>query len=209
MPGEVRGLQYIHEHYGVLPWSTLLRPAIQLAQDGFTVSDDFAKAMDISTTTYDFLTNDPVWAIDFAPNGTRVGVGDTMTRKRYARTLEAIAKTPDEFYTGSLAGATIETIQETNGTMTLKDLEAYTVVSRSPVEIDYNGYHLYACGAPASGAVVLSIMKILEGYDALGTEAVNLSTHRMDEAMKFGYGRVGAAVPSLRNRTVDNIRGQA
>ena len=31
-----------------------------------------------------FLVEDPQFAIDFAPNGTRVGLGDIMTRKRYA-----------------------------------------------------------------------------------------------------------------------------
>jgi gamma-glutamyltranspeptidase/glutathione hydrolase len=32
-----------------------------------------------------FLVEDPQWAMDFAPNGTLVGVGDMMTRKRYAK----------------------------------------------------------------------------------------------------------------------------
>ena len=30
------------------------------------------------------LVDDPVWAMDFAPNGTLLGLGDVMTRKRYA-----------------------------------------------------------------------------------------------------------------------------
>lgn len=39
-----------------------------------------------------FLTDDPVWAEDFAPNGTLLRLGDTITRKRYANTLETIAR---------------------------------------------------------------------------------------------------------------------
>ena len=139
----------------------------------------------------DFLTEEPTWAEDFAPNGTRVGTGDIMTRKRYARTLEAIAIAgPDAFYRGRLAEATIRALHETNGSMTMEDLASYKVVTRAPVAIDYKGYSLRGCGAPASGAVALSVMKILEDYEDFGqSNTVNLSTHRLDEAIRFGYGK--------------------
>ena len=126
---------------------------------------------------------------DFAPNGTRVGAGDIMTRKRYANMLEAIAaQGPDAFYKGPLAKALIKALRKSNGTMTPDDLKDYDVISRAPVEIDYRGFKLHACGAPASGAVVLSVLKILETYPDFGKD-VNLTTHRMDEAIRFGYGK--------------------
>lgn len=31
-----------------------------------------------------FLVEDPIWAVDFAPNGTLLQLGDVITRKRYA-----------------------------------------------------------------------------------------------------------------------------
>jgi len=147
--------------------------------------------MDLSTKFYqsDFLTKDPPWMQDFAPNGTRVGAGDIMTRKRYANMLEAIAaQGPDAFYKGPLAKALIKALRKSNGTMTPDDLKDYDVISRTPVEIDYRGFKLHACGAPASGAVVLSVLKILETYPDFGKD-VNLTTHRMDEAIRFGYGK--------------------
>ena len=190
MPGEIKGLHYIHEHYALLPWSTLLQPAIKLARDGFPVSDDFARAMELTTEGYDFLSQDPTWAEDFAPNGTRLGRGDFMTRKRYAHTLETIAEHgPDAFYKGKLANAMIRALRRTNGTMTGRDLEDYKMVSKTPVEITYKGFRIYGCGAPASGAVALSVMKILEGYEDFGQDQ-QLSTHRLDEAIRFGYGKV-------------------
>lgn len=146
------------------------------------------------TTKYyghDFLSRDRTWAEDFAPNGTRVGPGDVMTRKRYAHTLEAIAvEGPDAFYQGPLAEATIRALHGTNGTMTMEDLASYEIVSRTPVTIDYKGFRLHGCSAPASGAVALSVMKVLEGYEDLGQgRTMNLSTHRLDEAIRFGYGK--------------------
>lgn len=138
---------------------------------------------------YDFLTKEAVWAEDFAPNGTRVGEGDVMTRKRYAHTLEALAAGgPEVLYQGALANATVQALRKTNGTMTMEDLANYRVVSRKPVNIEYKGYRVYACGTPSSGTVALSVMKILEGYDDSG-QSEHLSTHRMDEAIRFGYGK--------------------
>ena len=148
--------------------------------------------MDLVTkyTGDDFLSKDPSWAEDFAPNGTRVGEGDIVTRKRYARTLEAIAtEGPDGFYKGTLAEATVRALRRRNGTITMEDMAGYNVVSRKPATVEYKGFRVHACGAPASGAVALSVLKILEGYSDMH-ESEQLSTHRMDEAIRFGYGKV-------------------
>lgn len=139
-----------------------------------------------------FLVEDPTWALDFAPNGTLVGLGDVMTRKRYADTLEQIAiHGPDAFYHGAIARTTIAALKKANGTMTLDDLKNYTIAIRQPAEITYRDYKLTACSAPSSGTVALSTLKIVEGYKGFGDLAnVNLSTHRLDEATRFGYGEV-------------------
>jgi gamma-glutamyltranspeptidase/glutathione hydrolase len=193
VPGELRGLEYLHKNYGVLSWSTVLAPAIKLARYGFPVSFDLLKFMQFSTKDYDFLTYDPSWAVDFAPNGTRVGLGDILTRKRYANTLETIAEHgADVFYTGAMANATVRAVNAANGSITMEDFENYKVISRPAIEINYRDkFRVVTCGAPASGAVVLSTLKVVEGYGDFGTsEMLNLSTHHLDEAIRFGYGEV-------------------
>ena len=147
----------------------------------------------------DFLTNNPTWAIDFAPNGTRLGLGDTITRKRYADTLETIAQRgPDAFYTGPIAETTINALRAANGTMTLGDLANYTVAIRPPSEIEYRGYKVRSCSAPSSGVVALGVLKTVEGYQGFGEASmVNLSTHRLDEAIRFAYGEVGRSQISM------------
>ncbi|PYH43352.1 gamma-glutamyltransferase [Aspergillus saccharolyticus JOP 1030-1] len=192
VPGELRGLEYLHQRYGSLPWSTVLQPAIETAREGFPVGPDLVHYMaaSIADTDDDFLTRDPVWAIDFAPNGTRLGLGDTMTRKRYASTLETIAeKGSDAFYSGPLAEKLVNAVQAANGTMTLEDLHNYTVAIRNTSQIDYRGYQITSTTAPSSGTVALNILKVLNTYDSfLGPGNVHLSTHRLDEAIRFGYG---------------------
>jgi gamma-glutamyltranspeptidase / glutathione hydrolase len=190
-------MEYLHKNYGVLPWKELLEPAIKVARDGFLVTEDLVRMMDSSTTENDFLTEDPTWAIDFAPNGTRLGLGDTITRKRYANTLEAIAEEgADAFYTGAMAEAMIATLLAANGTMTMEDLKNYTVEVREPMNIEYRGYNITSSGAPSSGTVVLSALKTLEGYEDFGSTKLNLSTHRLDEAIRFAYGEVSLQLSS-------------
>lgn len=133
---------------------------------------------------------DKTWAIDFAPNGTRLGLGDTMTRKRYADALECIANEgPDAYYHGAQAIATINALQASNGTMSLADLANYTVKIRPTSDITYRGFKLHTGSAPSSGAVVSSVMKIIEGYDMSTPSKLNESVHYLDEAMRFAYGQ--------------------
>ena len=189
VPGELRGLQYLHQHYGKLPWRALVEPAVKVAREGFRVTKDLVSRMNMTTPSNAFLYTDPDWAIDFAPNGTLVGVGDIMTRKRYGDTLEAIACYGlDVFYSGPIANATIQTLHRAGGIMTLADLQNYTVAIREPLKITYRGYALRSLPVPASGVVVLTALKALEGYPAVTPETVNLTTHRFDEALRFGYG---------------------
>lgn len=169
-----------------------MQPAIDLARNGFRVTQDLVRYMDSATGRNNFLVNEPTWAIDFAPNGTRLGLGDIMTRRRYADTLETISKRgADAFYSGPIANATIQQLQRANGTMTLDDLKNYTVAIRKPATITYRDYRLTAGSAPSSGEVALSVLKKIEGYPDIGNPAaLNLSTHRLDEAIRFGYGEV-------------------
>lgn len=193
VPGELRGLEHLHTNYGKLPWSHVIYPAVNVARYGFPVTADLVRYMASATAGVDnFLVNNPTWAIDFAPNGTLLKLNDTITRKRYANTLENVAMYgADAFYTGAIAQATIATLQKANGTMTLDDLKNYTVAIRKPAHIEYRGYKMYSCSAPASGTVALSVMKTVEGYGGFGEASMlNLSTHRLDEAIRFGYGEV-------------------
>lgn len=147
--------------------------------------------MNSVTPNNKFLTEDPTWAIDFAPNGHLVQLGETMTRKRYADTLETIAQHgADAFYTGPIARATIAALQKANGTMTMEDLKNYTVAHREPLSIKYRGFTLTSTNAPSGGVVALSALNTVSGYDGFGDPAqINLTTHRLDEAIRWAYGQ--------------------
>ncbi|KAF2197770.1 gamma-glutamyltranspeptidase [Delitschia confertaspora ATCC 74209] len=192
IPGEIRGLSHLHKKHGRLPWHKVVLPAARVARHGFPVTQDLVNYMSSATSNYtdNFLVNDPQFAVDFAPHGHLLTLNQTITRKRYANTLEKIAIFgPDAFYEGPIAEATIRALRKNNGTMTLQDLKNYSVAIRKPSQITYKGYKLTACSAPSGGEVALSALKIMEGYAETGRrEMVNLTTHRLDEAMRFAYG---------------------
>lgn len=160
VPGELRGLEYLHTKYGSLPWKDLLEPAIGIANYGFTVGRDLNYSMDGIQNDALFLS--PPWAPDFAPTGKRVRPGQPLSRKRYADVLLAVSDNGvDAFYTGPIARATIAALRAANGTMTMEDLSSYQVVVRTPKSMDYRGYRLISGGAPSGGIVALSILKML------------------------------------------------
>ncbi|PBP16806.1 gamma-glutamyltranspeptidase [Diplocarpon rosae] len=189
VPGDLRGLEYLHRKYGALPWRAVCNPAVHVARYGFPVTEDLVRYMaEMTSSGGTFFTDDPQWAVDFAPNGTLLGLGDMLTRKRYAETLDQVAKHGvGVFYEGEIANHTVNALRASNGIMTLEDLKNYQVVIRDPISISYRGYELTSCGVPSGGAVALSILKIIEGYSTSDTANQNLSTHRMNEAMRFSY----------------------
>ncbi|KFY34073.1 hypothetical protein V494_07079 [Pseudogymnoascus sp. VKM F-4513 (FW-928)] len=190
VPGELRGFEYLHKKYGKLPWAMVVMPAAKVAERGFTVTEDlYGFMIGREKLGQYFLTEDPSWAMDFAPNGRLLKPGEIMTRKRLGKTLRTIAKQgASAFYEGPIADATIRALQLANGSMTLDDMSKYEIITRKPVSIDYRGYKMFSTGAPSSGAVALNTFKIIEGYNMSDPDNLKLNTHRLDEAIKFSYG---------------------
>ncbi|KAM5345771.1 hypothetical protein ACJ41O_011632 [Fusarium nematophilum] len=222
VPGEVRGLEYAHKKYGKLPWKTVMQGAIKVARDGFKVNPDMEKFMVKSAKGHNnFLVEDPSWAEDFTQNGQLIPEGATMTRRRYARTLQTIAdQGADAFYTGPIAESLIKTIQESNGTMTLDDLQDYKAIPRAVLRTQYRGYSVHGISSPASGAVSLNILNTMDGFEHQDRDR-NLTLHNYIEAMKFAYGaRVRLGDPDfvdgtsgferemLNETTADRIRAK-
>ncbi|KAF7593679.1 hypothetical protein BBP40_011089 [Aspergillus hancockii] len=210
VPGELRGLEYLLKKHGNLNWSTVARPAIDAARYGVKVTEDLKNYMNRAVgNDKDFLLEYP-WNETFARDGRRVQVNETIYRTKYADTLETIANASSvsSFYKGDIAKSIVKAVQDADGIMTCEDLAAYNYIKRDPLHIDYQGYTLTSIRAPASGFIALNALKVLDGYPNFfkRREHVHIDTHRMVEAMRFGYAMRSKLGDPKWNHTLDSFQ---
>jgi gamma-glutamyltranspeptidase / glutathione hydrolase len=162
VPGSVAGLVYAEKKYGKLSLEKVMAPAIKLARDGFPLA--YEDARDLMTDEY--LSQFPDSRRIFQRDGKFYQPGELLKQPELARTLERIAKDPDDFYHGALARELAAAIQKNGGFITAADLAAYEVKEREPVRGTYRGYDIISAPPPSSGgAGLVEILNILEGFD--------------------------------------------
>jgi gamma-glutamyltranspeptidase/glutathione hydrolase len=190
VPGTVAGLALALEKYGSgqFTLAQILKPAIDLARDGFDVADDTA---DTLPDMYRRMSRWPNSAKTFShADGTPLHEGDRLIQGDLATTLSAISEQgPRGFYQGPVAEKLVTAIKDAGGIMTLEDLKAYQPVIRTPVHGTYRGYDIISMPLPSSGGTVLvEILNILEGLPMSDMKQGSAaSLHVMIEAMKRAY----------------------
>lgn len=79
------------------------------------------------------MLQDPLFRESYAPNGTLLGLGDTCYRKRFANTLETLAREgADAFYSGPMAVNIAAAAYARGGILSTADLANYTALLRTP-----------------------------------------------------------------------------
>ncbi|WP_413697769.1 gamma-glutamyltransferase [Pseudovibrio sp. SPO723] len=166
-PGTVRLLFDSHQQYGKLPWADLVAPAIKLATEGFEVS---ARLNALITRDQERLSRFEATRDYFLPGGAPLEVGTLLKNPEYAQTLTAIAEGgADAFYSGPIAAAIVETVQNAEGNpglLSLEDLATYQVKERAPVCAEYRAYEVCGMGPPSSGALTVGqILGMVNTFD--------------------------------------------
>jgi gamma-glutamyltranspeptidase/glutathione hydrolase len=190
VPGTVAGLALALEKYGSGKFSLtdVLRPAIDLARDGFVLADDSADSL---PELFPQLARWPSSAKIFSrADGTSLREGDRLTQIDLAATLSAIsAEGPRGFYQGPVAEKLAKAIGDAGGIMTTEDLKSYQPIIRTPIRGNYRGYDIVSMPQPSSGGVVLlEALNILEGFPLADMQQGSApSLHLMIEAMKRAY----------------------
>ncbi len=162
VPGSVKGLVHAQRRFGKLPLKRVMAPAIRLAREGFALSWAEAQALTNDAGLAQFPDSKRI----FQNNGKGWKQGDIFKQPELARTLERIAKSPDDFYTGKMAREIAEYMQAGGGIITLDDLRNYEVVEREPVRGTYRGHEIISAPPPSSGGIaLLQTLNILEGFD--------------------------------------------
>jgi gamma-glutamyltranspeptidase / glutathione hydrolase len=186
IPGTVAGLAAVHRKYGKLPWAELVKPAIEIASNGFTVTDILAEQLRGKT---ELLQKNPAARQIFFPNGKALQTGDQLRQTDLAKTLKEIARDPQNFYQGSIA-ASIETDMRRNGGLiTQADLRNYRPIWRDPLCGKFRQYQVCSMPPPSSGGVhLLQILNIIGDTDLakMGWHSP-AALHLMAESMRIAY----------------------
>ena len=161
VPGTVAGLVEIHKRFGTLEWDELVQPAIDLARNGYIVTDNQEKSFKNKKEEFIALNGvETFYAQNFKS-------GDNIINLALAETLERIAKFGKAgFYKGVNADELVKRVKETGGIITHEDLLAYDPVWREPINFQYKDLNIYTMGPPSSGGICLGqIMKMIEPYE--------------------------------------------
>lgn len=190
VPGTVAGFEAAFEKYasGNLTWPDLVAPAIDLAENGITVTPSLSAAL---TSAAPRLTRDPATAAIFYRQGiVPPAPGEILKQQDLASTLRLIAEQGAKgFYQGPVAQKISAKVQAAGGGMTTEDLANYKPVWRTPVTGDYRGYEIASMPPPSSGGIhIVQILNMLETYplDEFGPNSAD-TIHVMAEAMRRAY----------------------
>ena len=191
VPGNLRLAEDAHARLGKLPWATLFEPAIELARDGWVLTD---RGREFLVNAKNRAAHQPEGlALFYGADGEPLPAGTMLRNPALAATLSQIAaRGPGWFYAGPNAQEMArEVAAETPrpGAMTEADIAAYRARERPELCGAYRGYRICGMGPPSSGATtVYAILKQLERFDlgALGKDSPTF-WHLFAESQRLAF----------------------
>lgn len=188
VPGTVAGFALALEKYGTMPISKVMQPAITLAKEGFPITWDLARVLEVyQKTMKDWPSSMEIF---YKPGGSLYRAGELLVQSDLAWSLEQIAKDgAAAFYEGAIADKIVTDMRANGGLITKKDLKKYTAIEVEPVWGTYKNYKVASMPPPSSGGIhLIQMLNILEAYDLKGIGSNTAQTiHLMTEAMKRAY----------------------
>ena len=156
VPGTVAGLDAAHKKYGKLSWAELVQPAIDLAANGWELTEREARGLNGNRESFiKYNTVQPTFFLAAEDNEWKEG--DVVSIPELAKTLERIRDNGrDGFYKGETAQLIVEEMKRGNGLISLEDLEKYQAVWRDPVTGTYREYGFISMPPPSSGGIALA-----------------------------------------------------
>lgn len=187
VPGSVAGMLEALDRYGTMSREEIIAPAIRLAEEGFTLTQDLA---DDFERVLPSMRSYPASMAVFSNNGQPWQAGDTWRQPDLANTLRRIAdQGVDGFYQGDTADLLVAEMNRLGGLITHQDLMDYSVEWREPVHGTYRGYDVWTMPPPSSGgALLVQMLNMLEVYDLSTPGWGSAATiHLMVEAQRRAY----------------------
>jgi gamma-glutamyltranspeptidase/glutathione hydrolase len=163
VPGSVDGMLSIHAQYGILPFRTVIQPAIDLARSGFPVTRE--QAQDLNNNREQFIKKNRRLPAFVKESPWKEG--DTLRQADLAVTLERIRDHGREgFYSGVNGRLIIKEMERGNGIISKEDLAGYRSVFRTPLTGNYRGFTIITVSPPSGGGIILlQILGMIEPFN--------------------------------------------
>ena len=168
VPGLISMLEAAHRAHGRLPWAELFAPAIELAEQGFEVSERMARVVTFGNRDGMLARRPEVRAYLFDEAGTPWPAGHVIVNQAYADTLRVIQREgANGLLRGAIAADIVALVHEGErpGTLSLEDLAGYAPRELPPVCGAFRNHRVCSMGGTASGAIPM--LQILGLYEAL------------------------------------------
>ena len=201
IPGVVDAWYILLDRWGTMNFEQVLQPAIDLAENGFPLSERGASYIAESKKILKYPTTVKV----YLPNGHAPKAGEILKNPDLARTLkklveaekanaskgrhEALRAARDRFYKGDIAHDLATFSEANSGLFRYEDFAEYSAKVETPVSTNYREYQVYKNPSASQGPTELIALNILEGYDlrALGHNSPEF-LHTSVEAVKLAMG---------------------
>ena len=169
VPGSVSGM-FETTKYARLPFSTLIEPAIDLAEKGFAITEQEAGLLNAHKN--DFLKHNKNKIAFVKDNLWKAG--DLLLQPELAETLKRIQKVGEkEFYEGKTAELIVGEMKLGNGIIQSKDLKNYKTKERKALVFNYKDHQVVSMPMPSSGGTLLAQMLKMVSYEDLSKYQMN------------------------------------
>jgi len=160
VPSTPAVLWYALERYGTLPLKEVISPAVQLAEDGYQVSELQRKLI---RRVRKILRQSPASELFLKGGRKTYRVGETFFQPVLAKTLKRLstAGIPD-FYTGRIARFIYQDMTRNEGLITNEDLAQIPwPIERKPVTCRFEDYRVVTFPPPGGGRTLVELLNII------------------------------------------------
>jgi gamma-glutamyltranspeptidase / glutathione hydrolase len=194
VPGAVRLWEDAAASLGTLPLARLLEPAWELAENGYPVSEVFARYWEVGE---DLLLKNEAASRALLLDRRAPSPGEVFPQPDLAATLSAVAEGgADAFYNGEIARRMARAAQDAGGYLSEEDLAEHESTWVEPISTDYRGVRVYEIPPPGQGVAALEMLNILEGFDLgdldpVGADRIHLEVEAKKLAFEDLHTKVG------------------
>jgi len=186
VPGSVDGWQKLLDRFGKKKMNEVLAPAIQVAEDGYPVTEWIALHF---ASNVDLLRDNEAAAKTYLISDRAPRMGEVMRNPDLAWSLRQIAQGGrDAFYRGEITKRILALSARHGGALTAKDFSDYSSEWVEPISTTYRGWTVYEMPPNSQGVAALEMLNLMEQFD-LHSYGLNSTRalHVQIEAKKLAY----------------------